>query len=222
MRTATSYRTIVITLLSFGVIFTGCHLFEHPENIDDCPLNSGYPCPCNPSVAPVCMDDSPCLFYNNPEMGFCSRPCAGIHDDATCQETAGYGVQGLCRFTTLEDSTEPTNCQVACEYDNLVGECPPGLECIPFADELTTYKVCYPIEIATADTRSDCGSFCAKFINCAAESGEDPPLTVAECEQGCVDEDWMGRPCERCWFTCDVNAICSEFFNCYEACGCEK
>jgi hypothetical protein len=163
------------------------------------------------------------MYFNDAEMGFCARECAGTFDDA-CQETSGYGVEGLCRLRLQADSPEPTHCQVACELNNTVGECPPGLECLlQTQDEVVgSYKACYPIRIATGVEPSDCPGFCAKFINCTIEFGEEPNLTVAECEQGCVDENWKGQSCEQCWFTCDINANCSDFFFCFDECACEK
>jgi hypothetical protein len=138
------------TLLTVSAVMTvslfifGCHFFEDADNVDECPLNSGYPCPCDSTQLTVYCDDgrSACMYWNDPTRGFCSLPCDGASDTQKCANTAAYGNEGICRFMA-DGSTTPNYCGVVCQ-GNGGGNCPPGMDCMTLDGE--DYKVCFPRE----------------------------------------------------------------------------
>ena len=151
------------TLFITAVFFVGCHFFDDPdesfdESDDDCPLNSGYPCACDPKedlvrTTGLCLDGSYCIAgVKNPGMGFCSQRCVGWNDSDSCiLPFSKWGVGfGLCFVDVFQVAGEANGCVLVCEAnlgDNeygiegtLSGECPWGLECQELLDPST--KVC--------------------------------------------------------------------------------
>ncbi len=117
----------------FANLAASCHFFEDAENIDECPINSGYPCPCvpvdlanDPEAKGFCDDGSNCIYnLADEEKGFCSLPCQGATDLSSCRRTDGFGSEGICSLVVGEVSV-PNQCVVVCSEDD---ECPPGLTC---------------------------------------------------------------------------------------------
>jgi hypothetical protein len=139
------YGLIVWTVLA--LFFSGCHFFEDSENVDECPLNSGYPCPCIPETANSnCLDNSGrhccednqsrCLISADGDAtrGICTLQCDGI-EDTTCMNTKGFGSEGLCALKV--NSSNPDYCAVVC---NSRDDCPPGTGCL-FVTSLN-YSLC--------------------------------------------------------------------------------
>ena len=135
------------TFSLLSVLAIGCHFFEDSDNIDDCPLNSGYPCPCTYDDSDVyqtgeCRDGSACLAYvDDQSHGICAETCSGVSDATSCFDTKAYGTEGLC--WTGDSNVYPQNyCAVYCEGtedDN----CSPGMVCTPVTGE-TGYYICLP------------------------------------------------------------------------------
>lgn len=121
--------------LSVFVIITGCHMFEDSENVDECPLNSGFPCPCSMEMSGgFCEDQSHCVTDGD-DYGICKMPCGST---ASCEETQGWGIAGLCDQDLDEDGKY---CQVICDHsDGDAGYCPPGMDCVWVDD--TQYAIC--------------------------------------------------------------------------------
>ena len=138
---------MILSLLVFSS-FAGCHFFDDPDEMDECPLNSGYPCACtyeDPDVAEYgeCRDGSSCLF---PEVGgdmahgFCAAPCSGTTDVTSCTGARGYGTEGVCWWAV--DAEEPNFCAVFCDGDGM-GNCAPGMSCEPVSAD-SSYRICMP------------------------------------------------------------------------------
>ena len=130
-------------LLSFLAV--GCHFFDDADEIDDCPLNSGYPCACTYEDALVardgqCLDGSACLYWGDDKThGVCAEACDGVTDVTSCTEINGYGNEGLCWFQTT-DADAPNYCAVLCDGDGM-GNCAPGMSCLEDGSE---YRYCLP------------------------------------------------------------------------------
>lgn len=219
MRYSIVLRIQVLCIAVIGLSAPGCHLFSDPDDIDECPMGSGYPCRCDPyDNGGLCDDNSVCIPINSEEKGFCSRDCAGVQDEGICEDRQGYGAFGFCR-QWFEASPGPDQCIVVCEYDNMSGECPPGLTCVPFADGDLNYSACVAVEIVKGESPSECGSFCSKLVSCEMEIDPQATLTVSQCVDACVQENWMGEYCP-CLFDCDVTASCLDFSLCSAVCEC--
>ena len=129
-----------------------CHFFEDSDNVDECGLNSGYPCPCVPEDADFeckngsgdycCKDGrSSCVWFgdNNETRGICSMPCLGIADSQSCINTKDFGSEGVCAMM-VNDATSPNYCEVVCDPES--DECPPGMECL--SGFYLNFSVCRP------------------------------------------------------------------------------
>lgn len=102
-------------------------LFGEKVDMDDCPLNSGYPCRCD--GVKNCDDGSECVGLRPDQNGgLCAAPCEGAEDEASCAETKGYGLYGECAGYKGA-SASPEFCIVICEEDGQTAECPPDFEC---------------------------------------------------------------------------------------------
>jgi hypothetical protein len=217
---------LFITAACSSAIICACHFFEHPNDIDNpierCPLNEGYPCPCDatrPNGA-TCDDGTICLYGTDPSRGFCSLQCDDIDQTAQCDQTDlhGYGVTGLC--SPIGDTTSPGQCIIACEYGGVTGECPPGLACE--REAVDGFKACLPITQGDPDpdtiaARDECSAFCRQFTQCLK-----PDQTLEQCTTNCVVDDWQSNECARCWLLCSGSDSCDTFNPCISACRCGK
>lgn len=138
------------TVCSLTLLCTGCHFFDDPESFekqeDDCPLNSGYPCACEPDYGMgYCDDGSDCVYATGHDSrGFCANSCTGPSDSTSCiphNRDLGVG-NGLC----MESGQGFNFCMLICEFDdgtsNLEGSCPYGLDCEEIRTSTGTIKVC--------------------------------------------------------------------------------
>ncbi len=139
-------RKMTLSIAAALLLSAGCHFFESADDIDECPLNSGWPCPCDNTQLDnggLCDDrQSTCLWVNDETRGMCSLPCNGVSDTLTCRNTQDYGNEGICRFKTDESET-PNFCGIIC-VGNGSGNCPPGMDCLILDGE--SYKMCFPRE----------------------------------------------------------------------------
>ncbi len=148
-----SYGIAMLLWVGAALFSPGCHFFEDSENVNECPLNSGYPCPCIPDMAQYdckglsdyycCKDGrSSCVYTDTPESrnrGICTKPCNGIDDSLSCRNTQDYGSEGICAMA-VGSSDAPNFCEVICTPG--VDDCPPGMEC---RDDIYLYfSVCRP------------------------------------------------------------------------------
>ena len=126
------FRHIIFSLFA---LLCACHMFEDPENVDECPLNSGYPCPCSMETSEgFCEDNSRCVSGGD-DYGMCKMPCASKD---TCEETQGWGIAGICDEEKGEDGKY---CQIVCDQrDGEAGYCPPGMDCAWVTG--TQYAIC--------------------------------------------------------------------------------
>ena len=113
-----SLTCIVVLGLVFGA--AGCHFFDDFDSLDDpldkCEMNSGYPCPCDPTDSPWCDDGTNCATWDGVE-GMCSKSCWGFDDYSSCNDnyaTQGYGLQGSCVLKTA-GATDYDRCAIICE-----------------------------------------------------------------------------------------------------------
>ncbi|MCP4677994.1 MAG: hypothetical protein GY854_21255 [Deltaproteobacteria bacterium] len=105
----------------------------NPDACDECPLNSGFPCPCD---AEECDDGSACVGFADvaTEFGVCMRPC---EENAECLIGAGCAAMGMCALsmTSDTDSDSETDSQLTCGYicrwKAAVSACPPNMYCEP-------------------------------------------------------------------------------------------
>ncbi len=143
------YRFCKFFIFAFMLILViGCHFFEDSDNVDECPLNSGYPCACSPLDEEItaskgfCRDFSTCIYFPNSDntRGVCSPVCAGSTDTVTCSNTNGYGSEGLCLMPSA-DNSEIFFCAVFCTKSDMAS-CPPGQKCVLLDDGQN--GVCYP------------------------------------------------------------------------------
>lgn len=145
-------RGNIILWTVLALLLTGCHFFEDAENVDECALNSGYPCPCVPNAAhftckdksgDYCCEDgrSTCVYTTeiNENRGICTLPCTGVADTQSCIRTQGFGSQGLCAML-VNQSTTPNYCELVCDPE--IENCSPGMECR--TDLNTSFSVCRP------------------------------------------------------------------------------
>ncbi len=146
-------RTPVLIILCVWSITAGpigCHFFDDFDELpEDCPLNSGYPCPCDPrhegymNTEGLCDDGSTCVYYGQDfDRGFCSSTCFSLDDASSCSETEGYGVMGFC-WLSLESPSgaDIPHCILVCEFDGQREDCPPGLKCLQTVDG---FSACFP------------------------------------------------------------------------------
>ena len=137
---------MILSLVSLSLFAAGCHFFEDSDEIDECPLNSGYPCACTSENAFVakngnCYDGSTCLYITGDEAhGFCAEPCDGLTDVSSCTGARGYGTEGVCWWQL--DADEPNYCALFCDGAGM-GNCAPGMSCKP-PTEGASYSVCVP------------------------------------------------------------------------------
>ncbi len=119
------------------LMIPACHMFEDADNVDPCPLNSGYPCPCSvESSGGYCDDASHCLAEGGDDFGMCTWPCA---TSGQCSERQSFGVEGLCASVG-----DLKYCQLVCEDpQGYEGYCPPGMVCdwLPGGSD---YAICSP------------------------------------------------------------------------------
>ena len=88
-----------------------------PGECDECPLNSGYPCPCNGT----CQDDSWCVYFDEDDMlGYCARPCDA---DVECETEMNCWSEPSCSIISPD---EERFCRLHCT-DN--SECPEDMVC---------------------------------------------------------------------------------------------
>jgi len=131
---------LILTVCSIA----GCHWFDDPVELEDCPFGSTYPCPCSTT----CEGDNVCVVTSGSQnnYGQCTLPCNGNHQ--LCNRAAdGFGT-GIC----LADGY----CASAC-YDD--GDCPAGMGCdanicvpgLPFDPTVVSRN-------ATGEDTSDTGS----------------------------------------------------------------
>jgi hypothetical protein len=199
------------------IAVSGCHFFENPDDIQDCPVGSGYPCACHSyDNEGYCDDGSICIYFNNAEKGYCSRQCS---DAATCEDGLAYGSAGVCQ-AVLNSENIPDQCVVACDYNGEVGACPAGLQCISYQDNTYQYRACLPWEIKKSSEPASCGGFCDKFLSCNLEYDTGIDLSAEACEQACIADNWQEDPCYFCWMDCDTSVSCSDFLVCIDSCGC--
>ncbi len=174
-------------ILSYTVLSVGCHLFDDFEDIEDieesCPLNSGYPCPCDPSDNKgFCHDNSVCVYWERE--GVCSRECT---DDPNCSGTNSFGLSGSCQ-PLVQSETDPNKCVVVCKNNGQEAACPPGLECYDPPKDDVDFGVCVPPAAVVDETENenDTGCKCSKDeIKCL---GDD----ISQCEDGC---NWTTYSC---------------------------
>ncbi len=195
-------------------LVSGCHLFDDPETLEECPLNSGYPCPCTPGVNDSrCDDGSSCEFFGDHEKGVCSKSCIPGGRANECLAPRWYDTPGLCQLAT-GGSAEPNGCVVTCEDQE---DCPPGLSCMAQpAPSGQLQALCYPVEMETADP---CITLCNRIMVCYDSSKVE--FTRGECLDWCVNDDWKNDPCLSCWLDCEMDAPCGEFSKCLNDCNCQ-
>ncbi len=127
-------------LLVCIAVLSGCHMFEDPEKLDTCPLNSGYPCPCSLEETEGECDDETQCYSENDDFGYCTMKCTHSDD---CNDTRGFGVsRGVCENLAAGGEAAVKHCQVICELESDKGSCPPGMACV--SEEGDRYAVCQP------------------------------------------------------------------------------
>jgi hypothetical protein len=101
----------------------------------ECPLNSGWPCPCGGVNE---CDNGDICFGIGPGEGLCAPRCAGAGDDAPCAETMGWGISGggRCAYEVTYEGQTFGVCALICQVQAEDGEvikgfCPPGSRCVP-------------------------------------------------------------------------------------------
>lgn len=192
-----TFLFVIGVLISAAALAAGCHMFDDPnEDIPkDCPLNSGYPCPCEPDEG-NCDDGSACVYWaGDTSEGFCSAECDGKNDKESCAHTLGYGAIGHC-WLMIESTDEPDYCIVVCEADGYTGDCPPGLECLETADD---FSACFPpsagdnagddddsVPDDDDDTDGECECSSDEFL-----CGDSDDILV--CSDGC---SWTSYTCD--------------------------
>jgi len=201
---------VMLTVAVLGM--PACHLFEDPDTLDECPLNSGYPCPCNPQInGAQCDDGSTCEFFDDPGEGVCAATCRGIEDRSSCRASRWDGEDGYCRLKA-NGAGMPNRCLAAC-WDET--DCPPGMSCVFRQDDYGPFMACYPLEgIGT----SPCERFCTKRFDC--NGGPLDSITAEECIRSCETGNWDNDSCGSCWLACDVTSACDVFGECLGACDC--
>ncbi len=86
---------------------------------DECPVNSGYPCPCNAN----CEDGTLCdRVQGGSDYGICMKECTGADEDE-CALDMGCGAEPAC---TLSKGDGISYCGLVCTHD---GDCPPNMGC---------------------------------------------------------------------------------------------
>ena len=121
----THYRLTATLMLTWLSLF-GCHMFEDADNVNECPMGSGYPCPCDAVASPVCDDNSDCYSPAADYRGFCADKCV---DNSDCTETGGYGLSGACALSINAPQDRANHCVVICDDGIETTQCPPGQEC---------------------------------------------------------------------------------------------
>jgi hypothetical protein len=132
-------------LFCVSVLFAGCHMFEDADNVDPCPLNSAYPCPCDVDTHPICDDESQCKATENDYRGFCSARCT---EPVDCEETQGFGLEGVCELS-IGTTSGTNNCVLVCDDTAVSAGCPPGMECQWREDR--GYGICWPKSDASGE-----------------------------------------------------------------------
>jgi hypothetical protein len=243
------YLLILSTvLLSVVFLLAGCHWFDDPNELEDCPFGSTYPCPCSTT----CEGNNVCVVTDGSRgsYGQCTLPCNGNHQ--LCNQAAdGFGT-GVC----LADGY----CASACYED---ADCPAGMGCddnicVPgqlldssvvsrnstgedtgetgtdTADSATNTGQTADtgdsdsVDTETADTGSDTVdviSDAQRQAECVATCSsvftcfpDNQPYTLTEFINACVDADWHGDPCGACRLSCDTNASCTDLAVCFTSC----
>ena len=101
------------------------------DNPGTCSQGAGYPCQCYAHDEPQCADATTCIAQDpSSEYGFCSRPCSGETDHATCT-VSGWGVPTLPAVCAGDYDGNGTvdHCMIVCEYNDDTAPCPSGLVC---------------------------------------------------------------------------------------------
>lgn len=233
------------TILFFCIgIATGCHWFDDANNLDECSLNSSFPCPCDIS----CEGENVCVHTTGSRgsYGQCTLPCYGNHQLCT-QAAAGFG-SGICR--------ENGYCAIAC-YDDV--DCPPGMGCKdsictpgelfdPAIDEVNSQTGDTSIpdtstfitdtaavdtatnigdtadtDTMTAQRQIECVATCTAIFTCFPEL--DQPYSLQDFINGCVDDNWHSDVCGACRLNCDTSdcdLLAACFATCDELPTCQK
>lgn len=138
----------------------GCHFFDDPEDIEECPVGSHYPCPCDATQkGGFCDDGTTCIYPTGSAdaYGMCSQSCGQSYlgdtnsnvNDYMCEDPPGYGTReyngsrGSACFWNVSDYNNQVSrwyCAVVCQSDD---ECPPGMIC-PYDDGAYDFGICAP------------------------------------------------------------------------------
>ena len=81
-----------------------------------------------------------------------------------------------------------------------------------------------PSSDASKDTTANslvCAEFCERFVACALELNTPDPMSVDTCTESCVVTDWGKDACGQCYFACDMNLVCTDYYRCLEDCPCD-
>ena len=223
-------------------LFSGCHWFDDPNDLEDCPLGSSFPCPCTTN----CEGDDVCVLTEGSRgsYGQCTLPCYGNHQLCT-QAADGFG-SGIC----MDDGY----CAIAC-YDH--GDCPAGMGCdnnictpgfqfdpsVETGDSATTDTATHDttkVDTTTVDTgtgsdtggtdtgdtdsvdtisdaqrQAECVATCSKAFEC---SPDDQPYSLQDFINACVDDNWHADACGACRLNCDTTGTCNDVALCFAAC----
>lgn len=229
-----------VILLGAALLLGSCHFFDDSNDVDNaldnCPLNWGYPCPCDAThYGSKCGDNSVCLYHTDPTRGFCSPECTEAGGTQEClvdhKMTADYGVLEKAAICAHSPALSPSNqCMVICELvdfdgQRLEGQCPPGTRCDVYLGDGNEMKACLPIpEHAPTDAeiaiQQSCMSYCLMSDECAREFNKAPALTFEDCKANCIYGKWHEDPCGSCMIGCQSTGSCVEFSQCHSGCPC--
>jgi hypothetical protein len=117
---------------------------EDEDQCDACPLNSGFPCPCD--VVGECDDGSLCgnlpdADENTSGWGYCASACETFGQPDACPGTVIDGLscvaEPICELGYQTDEGMNLICALVCTADD---ECPSEMYC----DGTSGHSVCYP------------------------------------------------------------------------------
>ena len=134
----------------------------------ECPLNSGYPCPCTED----CQDGSWCMFLEPTDsLGYCARGCETDPDCATDKNCLS---EKSCSLVTPDESRF---CRLHCEEHT---DCPEDMLCVFAEQGDSTSGTCYP----------NAESLCCYDDNpCELEANE-----LCDCDSD-YEKDWDFKDC---------------------------
>jgi hypothetical protein len=118
---------------------------ENGDECGDCPLNSGYPCPCDVSGG-ECEDGSMCGNLPEPDEntsgnGYCAAACESFGQADACPDSLIEGMdcaaEPICELGYQTGDEWNYICALVCTADE---ECPSEMYC----DSTSGHSVCYP------------------------------------------------------------------------------